>query len=465
MSYFQYPKYVSVAEKRARSEKQIRQLKKKNPDLAPVIIEGRTLAHTWWGKSWNANLERYADYSNRIGRGRSYVRHLAVLDLQIARGKVDALVQGSRSKPYSVKIEIAALPQSRWKTIRSAYTEQLDSLQDLLAGRFPKSLAHLFMQKGSGLFPSPDEIRFGCSCPDWAYMCKHVAAVLYGIGARLDLDPSLFFTLRQVDMDDLITTAIQETSRQWIEKAEDATPPSIADADLGAVFGIDMDAVPDFNPAPSESAKPAGEKKSEKPFLSAKKQSRPRNNAEPADKKARILDLVKTAQKGVTAKELHQQSGIGLTKIRNVLYLAYRKGEIRKVSRGVYQAKPGSRAERQAKILSLIESSPKGIRAPEIADTTGYPLALVRPVISRLLSIAKIRRISRGVYGPASRRRSATLADDIFDMISARPKGVRVTELVKKSGCEQKQVQNILYRLLKSGKIRRVGRGIYVAIR
>lgn len=402
MSYFNYAPYVSVAEKRARAEKKIRQLRKKNPDLAPVIIEGRTLARTWWGKSWNANLERYADYSNRIGRGRSYVRHLAVLDLQIARGKVDALVQGSRTKPYSVEIDIAALPQSRWKTIRSACTEALDSLQDLLAGRFPKSLAHLFMQKGSGLFPSPDEIRFGCSCPDWAYMCKHVAAVLYGIGARLDQDPGLFFALRQVDMDDLITTAVQETSRQWIEKAEDTATPTIAEADLGAVFGIDMDAMPDFNSTSSEDVKPAGKKKSKKAARPAKKQSRLIAKAKPADKKDRIL--------------------------------------------------------------SLIESSPEGIRAPEIAGTTGYPLASVRPVISRLMAGGKIRRISRGVYGPPARRRSkkqATMTDAILKILATCPKGAGVAELVKKSGCGQKQVQNTLFRLLNSGKIRRVRRGIY----
>ena len=109
MSYFRFPRYVSVAEKRARAEKKIRQLKKKNPNLAPVILEGRSLAKTWWGKSWNENLERYADYSNRIGRGRSYVRHMAVLDLEIRPGSVKALVQGSANKPYSVEIGIQAL--------------------------------------------------------------------------------------------------------------------------------------------------------------------------------------------------------------------------------------------------------------------------------------------------------------------------------------------------------------------
>ena len=405
MSYFQYPPYVSVAEKRARAENKIRQLKKKNPDLSPVIIEGRTLAHTWWGKSWNTNLERYADYSNRIERGRSYVRHLAVLDLSIGRGKVDALVQGSRSKPYSVTINIKALPKSNWKTITSACAEQLDSLQDLLAGRFPERLAHLFMQKGSGLFPSPKEIQFSCSCPDWASMCKHVAAVLYGIGARLDQDPSLFFHLRQVNMDELITKAIAETTEHWIEKAEETTTtPTIAEADLGAVFGIDMEAMPGIGNAPVGGAKPKDKKRTKKAPRQVKQHAHKKAKANPADEKAQILDLVKAANNGITAGELQKKSGINIIKIRNILFGALRKGELQKISRGVYQAHRPSQptsAERQAAVLSVIESSPKG---------------------------------------------------------------VSVSDLVKQSGCEEKQLRNILFRLYKVGKIRRIGRGIYAAV-
>ncbi len=246
MSYWKFAPYVTVAEKRARAEKKIRQLKKKKPDLAPVVIEGRSLAKTWWGKSWNTNLERYADYSNRIERGRSYVRHLAVLDLRVNTGSVAALVQGSRSKPYSVEIKIEGFKKTNWKKITTACADKLGSLQDLLAGRFPKDLSHLFMQKGRGLFPSPREIQFSCSCPDWAYMCKHVAAVLYGIGVRLDEDPSLFFVLRQINMDDLIAKAIKDTTEKYIQKAQESDHPMVAEADLSSVFGLDMDVTPDF---------------------------------------------------------------------------------------------------------------------------------------------------------------------------------------------------------------------------
>src|SRR5215475_6351097 len=158
MRYYEtFPPYVPVAQRRARADQQLRQLQKKNPHLKPVLLTGQSLATTWWGKSWNNNLERYADYRNRIGRGRSYVRHRAVLDLQLTLGHITALVQGSEAQPYRVAITF-------------------DSLSALLAGTFPQALKDLFFAKGAGLFPSPREIHFDCSCPDWAAMCKHVAA-------------------------------------------------------------------------------------------------------------------------------------------------------------------------------------------------------------------------------------------------------------------------------------------------
>ena len=245
MAYYNdygYPRYVSVDEKRARARRKLEQLKKKHPGIRPVVIEGKTLVRTWWGKAWNANLTKYADYSNRVGRGRSYVRHGAVLDLQISPGQVNALVQGSRGSPYKISIEIKAISRAIWKDIRTACEGQVGSLQELLEGRFPKDLAELFTAKGSGLFPSPKEIEFTCSCPDWAYMCKHVAAVLYGIGTRLDEDPSLFFVLRKMKMDDLITQAVRDKSARLLKQAKKKTSRVIDDADMADVFGIELEA-------------------------------------------------------------------------------------------------------------------------------------------------------------------------------------------------------------------------------
>ena len=183
-----------------------------------------SLATTWWGKSWNSNLERYADYSNRIGRGRSYVRHRAVLDLQLTPGSVTALVQGSQAQPYRVAITVDTLSADNWSTIRTACAGCFDSLSELLAGTFPQALKDLFFAKGAGLFPSPREIHFDCSCPDWASMCKHVAAALYGVGARFDEDPSLFFTLRGITIDDIITQTVTDTTQTLLRKAERQRP-------------------------------------------------------------------------------------------------------------------------------------------------------------------------------------------------------------------------------------------------
>jgi uncharacterized Zn finger protein len=237
-----FPPYVSVAEKRARARRKLEQLKKKHPGIRPVVIEGSSLVRTWWGKAWNGNLGKYADYENRVGRGRSYVRHGAVLDLQIKPGQVTALVQGSEESPYAITIKIRPISEPVWKQIKAACAGQLASLQELLEGRFPKGLMELFTAIDSGLFPSPKEIEFKCSCPDWAYMCKHVAAVLYGIGTRLDEDPSLFFVLRKVKMDDLVTQAVREESEKLLKQAKKKTSRVIDDADLADVFGIEMEA-------------------------------------------------------------------------------------------------------------------------------------------------------------------------------------------------------------------------------
>ena len=244
--------------------------KKKNANLAPIVCSGRKLAATWWGKAWNDNLERYADYENRIARGRSYVRQGAVLDLQIGEGEVNALVQGSRVKPYQVAVAIDPLNPKAWQNIVKACAGNIHSLQDLVCGKFPQSLADLFTAKGTGLFPTPREITFGCSCPDWADMCKHVAAVLYGIGVRFDEDPTLFFRLRQVNIDDLITDALHQTSDELLGRAERQSSRALAHDDLSALFGITLD------DSDSGSNKLAGGDPTPAPAGVVKKRGRPR---------------------------------------------------------------------------------------------------------------------------------------------------------------------------------------------
>ena len=351
MSYWDYyPRYVSVAEKKAKAAKKLKQLKKKNPGINPIMIEGSSIARTWWGKSWNLNLERYADYSNRIGRGRSYVRHGAVLDLQINSGKVESLVQGSRSKPYSVCIKIKTVNKKIWQEIKAACGGKLDSLQELLAGKFPKALGDIFMAQGKGLFPSPKEIEFSCSCPDWAYMCKHVAATLYGIGARLDEDPGLFFKLRKVKMKDLVTGAVKDSARKLLKKAEKKTERVIADSDLADVFGIDME-----GPVDSSKKKAKGAKKTtrtKKPPKGAAKKVKTRSavgkpgkktmtrKAAPAKKVKppfdTVVEIVRRSRKGVTVAQIKEKTGFDDKQIRNFINKARREGRIKSQNRGVY---------------------------------------------------------------------------------------------------------------------------------
>lgn len=197
-----WPRYVSVAQRRLQAERMLAKLGGRARPAEPIVIEGRPIARTFWGKAWCTNLERYSDFSNRLPRGRSYLRSGAVVDLRLRPGKVAARVAGSRL--YGVEITVAKVPEKRWAAICADCAGAVDSLVELLQGRFPKRVMERVCRPDSGLFPAPNEIGFSCSCPDWASMCKHVAAVLYGVGARLDAQPELLFELRKVDAQDLI---------------------------------------------------------------------------------------------------------------------------------------------------------------------------------------------------------------------------------------------------------------------
>src|SRR6201997_2255146 len=231
MSYFGWRPYVPVAEKRRQAERKLAKLKKKGQPIAPVTIEGRTIAASFWGKSWCTNLERYSDYENRLPRGRTYVRNGSVVDLQIADGEVTALVAGSEL--YSIRIGIAPVKRDAWKSICRDCAGTVSSLVELLQGRLAKSVMDRVCREGDGLFPGPREIKLSCSCPDWADMCKHVAAVLYGVGARLDAEPRLLFTLRGVNESDLLSGAGRDVSLK-----KPASAKVLDGDDVAALFGL-----------------------------------------------------------------------------------------------------------------------------------------------------------------------------------------------------------------------------------
>lgn len=240
MAWYRYDwkPYVPVAQRRAQAQRAAGALAKKSKrPLAPVKIEGRKIATSFWGKAWCENLERYSDFSNRLPRGRTYVRNGSVLDLQIAAGAVKALVSGSSL--YTVTIKISKLSKPVWKRIREDCSQSIDSLIDLLRGRFEQPVMERLSRKEGGLFPQPAEITMDCSCPDWAGVCKHVAATLYGVGARLDADPELLFTLRDVDHLDLIGQAVASEN---LDKALGlGKEGALAGNDLGELFGIELE--------------------------------------------------------------------------------------------------------------------------------------------------------------------------------------------------------------------------------
>lgn len=332
--YSDFPAYVSVGEKRAKAEKSLAKLKKKDPSVKPVIIQGSAISSSWWGKSWNKNLEGYADYSNRIGRGRSYVRSGAVLDLQIMPGVVTALVQGSRAKPYSVSIQIAEIAPATWNALKEACAGKLDSLPELLAGKFPKALGELFTERGKGLFPSPRDIRFSCSCPDYAVMCKHVAAALYGVSARLDTEPGLFFTLRKVKMEDLVTEAVQGKSRELLNKANKKSGRIMEDADLSAIFGIQLDDGPGFVPssAPPSKTKAPKLKKPAVPKKVANKVA-PVAGRSPVDI---VEGIIRSRKVGVDVTELKYNTNLDVKEIRAIIAKLKKEGRIKSPDRGFY---------------------------------------------------------------------------------------------------------------------------------
>ncbi len=205
--------------------------------MEPVIIQGRSIVNSWWGQAWCSNLEQYADYDSRLDRGKRYVKTGAVIDLKIQKGKVLARVQGRRKSPYKIEIRISPLSEERCQYAISRCERKIRNLELLLQGRFPEELKELFTGS-EGLFPSPKEISFNCSCPDWALMCKHVAAVLYGIGARFDENPLLFFELRGIDVGKFIDVALENRVESMLRNADRPSERIILSKDWESLFGF-----------------------------------------------------------------------------------------------------------------------------------------------------------------------------------------------------------------------------------
>jgi len=257
MARFGWRPYVPVAARRARAQKEMAKLRKKGVDIRPVDIEGRKIARTFWGQAWCDHLEKFSDYANRLPRGRTYVRNGSVCHLEVSVGEIKAMVMGSEI--YNVTVNVKKLPAKKWRDIRTRCAGQIGSLLELLQGRISESVMEIVTDRDRGLFPLPKEISLDCDCPDWAVMCKHVAAVLYGVGARLDEKPELIFLLRGVDHDELISA--EAAVAATVAGASGSKRKRIADGDLADVFGIEITeehADHDDRPTASQSAPKAG---------------------------------------------------------------------------------------------------------------------------------------------------------------------------------------------------------------
>ncbi len=300
MAYFRWAPYVSVAERRRRAMKKMEALRKKGVDIQPVEIEGRTIARTFWGKGWCDHLEGFSDFENRLPRGRTYVRNGSVCHLAIGRGTIEGKVSGSEL--YNVTVQIKTLPAKKWNAVKQRCSGAIGSLLELLEGRLSDHVMDVVAHRKEGLFPLPGEMSFRCSCPDWAVMCKHVAAVLYGVGNRFDHRPELLFELRGVNHEELI----QADAEAAVSAATQRGKAKRLDSDeLADVFGIDLDAAdapkPDAGPARRKSTKKKTTKKKAAKKTAAKKTTAKKTTAK--KKAAKNTTAKNTTAKKTTAKK------------------------------------------------------------------------------------------------------------------------------------------------------------------
>ena len=292
-----WPPYVPVAKRRENATKELARMQKKGMQVQPVQISGRKIADSFWGKGWCDHMDSFSDYANRLPRGRTYVRNGSVCHLDIQPGKIEALVSGSDL--YTITISIAPLTRKKWDEVKSACAGKIGSLIDLLRGKLAGGVMEVVAHRQNGLFPLPGEMSFKCSCPDWAGMCKHVAAVLYGVGARLDHAPEKLFLLRGVNHEELIdvTAAVQQAADAPTSRRR------IATTGLADVFGVEMaeEAALTLHKEGKETVKPKTEKNKaaraepvmtktlKKPASPKKSQKQQVNNAPAAPRFPKIL--------------------------------------------------------------------------------------------------------------------------------------------------------------------------------
>jgi len=269
-------------------------LRKKGKDIQPIQIEGRTIARSFWGKGWCDHLESFSDFENRLPRGRTYVRNGSVCHLHIQPGRIEAIVSGSEL--YNIRILIKKLKPVTWKSVKRRCSGRIGSMLELLQGRLSDQVMTVVTDRKQGLFPQPREIQLSCDCPDWAVMCKHVAAALYGVGSRLDDRPELLFLLRDVDAQELIAAEMTVPTAA-------ATGDRLDDDQLGDIFGIDLDGGGEQPPTPKTQLKKRRRSRKRDTSTNAKKKSRSAARRKPAPTAGQSRTLKKTQRKAAIRKK------------------------------------------------------------------------------------------------------------------------------------------------------------------
>ena len=396
---------MSVAERRYQALKEMDKLRKKGMDIQPIEIQGRRIAGTFWGKGWCGHIESFSDYANRLPRGRTYVRNGSVCHLDITRGKIEAIVSGSDL--YNVTIEIEPLAAKKWRKVKRRCAGQIGTLLELLLGKLSDSVMEVVTDRTEGLFPLPKDISLDCDCPDWAVMCKHVAAVLYGVAARLDEKPELLFLLRGVDHEELISAETGAVAGSVVRSG--GTGRRIADGDISDVFGIEI--APDEPARPSRkkavAAKAAKKKKARKAAKKRKKSAKRVGQAAKSKAPGRKAPKKKAAKKAVkkatrkiprkrSAKPTADKTTTGRVKSGR------KKPSVEPEKRRTRKA--GSGPSLSQLIVKALTEAGGRMKVGEIAESArraGYTSSsknFRNAVTARLSKMKQVRRVAPGVY-------------------------------------------------------------------
>lgn len=347
--YGDWAPYVPVAQKLARGRAAAKQLaKKEKREPAPVVLEGRKIAKTFWGLQWCENLERHSSIANRLPRGATYVRNGSVADLVIEPGSVRAVVAGSEA--YFVKLSIKTLGSRAWESICSDCAQSVDSLLDLLQGRFSDGVMQRLTHPDNGLLPHKNEISMSCTCPDSAGVCKHIAAVFYGVAARLDRQPELLFKLRKVDHLELVA---QATTASNIDQAFGGATDSLGSAELGDIFGIELDTTANPAARPGRRAsKPAGRPKTTKAAKATSKQGKAQTTAASANLPASKTSKAMGKQSVASRRKAEAKPVVNVKQVEPIVEKrakAAAQAELKATARQSAKAKPTGKAKPAAK--------------------------------------------------------------------------------------------------------------------